>query len=205
MLACSSEPNTSTVADREAPFDFWVLSLSWSPSYCEAAGDRANRRQCSRDDGFVVHGLWPQFENGWPEFCDSDEPERVPDALVETAIDLMPSAGLIGHQWRKHGTCAGSTQNEYLRSVRAAFERIVIPARFEQAGMRRDVDPDDVKNAFLRANEGMPAAGIAVTCDRQRLREVRICLDRALEFRSCQEVAARGCTLPVADLPPIGR
>lgn len=204
MVACSAEPTASTVAAEEPPFDFWVLSLSWSPSYCEAEGDRANRRQCSRDDGFVVHGLWPQFETGWPEFCDSAEPSRVPDDLVDTVIDLIPSAGLVGHQWRKHGTCSGATQADYLEAVRAAFERIAIPAPFAQAQTRRDVDPDEVKDAFRRVNDGLPATGIAVTCDRERLREVRICLDHALEFRSCPEVAARGCALPLADLPASG-
>src|SRR5579863_684222 len=45
-------------------FDFYVLALSWSPSYCEAAHERAPDRtpdqQCSgRPFSFVVHGLWP--------------------------------------------------------------------------------------------------------------------------------------------------
>ncbi|MCB1968558.1 MAG: ribonuclease, partial [Candidatus Accumulibacter sp.] len=52
-------------------FDFYVLALSWSPAYCLIEGDRANKQQCAeeRDLGFVVHGLWPQFESGYPEFC----------------------------------------------------------------------------------------------------------------------------------------
>ena len=46
-------------------FDFYVLALSWSPSFCEAAKERAPDRtpqaQCSsRPYHFVVHGLWPQ-------------------------------------------------------------------------------------------------------------------------------------------------
>ncbi|NUR13135.1 MAG: ribonuclease T, partial [Bradyrhizobium sp.] len=50
-------------------FDFYVLSLSWSPSFCEEAAERGGRSQiqCSgRPYAFVVHGLWPQDENGFP-------------------------------------------------------------------------------------------------------------------------------------------
>ncbi len=48
-------------------FDFYVLALSWSPSYCEAAQERAPRqttdqRCAGRPFSFGVHGLWPQYE-----------------------------------------------------------------------------------------------------------------------------------------------
>lgn len=84
-------------------FDFYVLALSWSPSYCLAEGANANQQQCAedRDFGFVVHGLWPQFESGYPEFCPSRQPDRVPSQLGRNVIDIVPSMGLIGHQWRQ--------------------------------------------------------------------------------------------------------
>jgi ribonuclease T2 len=49
-------------------FDFYVLSLSWSPSFCEGreengGGGRSQQIQCGgRPFSFVVHGLWPQYE-----------------------------------------------------------------------------------------------------------------------------------------------
>ena len=55
-------------------FDFYVLSLSWSPSFCEAARERGNtgrsqQVQCGgRPFSFVVHGLWPQYERGFPDY-----------------------------------------------------------------------------------------------------------------------------------------
>src|SRR6188768_4245397 len=57
-------------------FDFYVLALSWSPSYCEQAGDRKSaQQQCgARPFSFVVHGLWPQYERGFPEFCQQPAP-----------------------------------------------------------------------------------------------------------------------------------
>ncbi len=58
-------------------FDFYVLSLSWSPSFCEEASERGNsgrsEAQCGgRPFSSVVHGLWPQYEHGFPEYCDRD-------------------------------------------------------------------------------------------------------------------------------------
>ena len=193
-------------ADEQSPFDFYVLSLSWSPSYCAIEGEDANRQQCGARPrhAFVVHGLWPQFESGWPEFCASAEPERVPDALVRDLLDIMPSAGLIGHQWRKHGSCAGMSQRDYFSLVRTAREKVEVPARFEDPARRVTIAPGEVESAFIEANSGLSAAGIAVTCHDGYVSEVRICLTKALEFRSCEEVDARACRLSRAAMPPPG-
>ncbi|WP_438802769.1 ribonuclease T2 family protein, partial [Klebsiella michiganensis] len=85
---------------------------SWSPSYCAAEGSNANRQQCStgRPYGFVVHGLWPQYEQGYPQDCTTDEPRDVPFSQARQISDIMPSAGLVTYEWRKHGTCTGLTQ-----------------------------------------------------------------------------------------------
>ncbi|EHK57021.1 ribonuclease T2 family protein, partial [Allomesorhizobium alhagi] len=172
-----------------AGFDFYVLSLSWSPSYCEAEGEDANRQQCAsaRPYAFVVHGLWPQFERGYPENCRTDE-EGVDNATLRTLYDIMPSAGLIRHQWRKHGSCAGLSQDDYFDVLRAAREAVAIPAEFRRLDAHRTLDPDDAERAFLAANPALTGEGVAVTCDRRFLREVRICLTKDLAFRECPEV-----------------
>lgn len=187
-------------------FDFLVLALSWSPSYCEAEGANANRQQCAvgKDHAFVVHGLWPQFEKGWPEFCVSREPDRVPDALVRRYSDLIPSAGLVGHQWRKHGSCSGLSQADYLALTRLARERIEVPDRFEAPRKQDQVSPAEVEAAFTAANPGLPRDGIAVTCEGGLLREVRICMTKDLDFRACAGIDARGCRLPRAAMPAPG-
>src|SRR5581483_9877183 len=73
---------SATAQDRRqnqpGQFDFYVLALSWSPSFCEAAGERGTppQQQCgtARPYSFVVHGLWPQYERGFPEFCQVPAP-----------------------------------------------------------------------------------------------------------------------------------
>ena len=192
---------------REPPkgkgFDFYVLSLSWSPSYCAAGGEESNRQQCAsgRAYGFIVHGLWPQFERGYPMDCPTDRP-TVPDTLLRGLYDLIPSAALIRHQWRKHGSCSGLDQQDYFAVLRAARERITLPTDMESAVTGRMARPEEVEAAFAHANPGLPEDGIAVTCDRRYLREVRICMTTGLAFRSCPEVDRRGCTLATAEMPP---
>lgn len=176
-----------------------MLSLSWSPSYCAIEGADANRQQCGAEPahGFVVHGLWPQNESGWPEFCPLDEADRfVPDDLGRDYLDIMPSMGLIGHQWRKHGSCSGLDQRGYLEATRAAWEAMAIP---EMATGR--VDPAEVEAAFVAANDGLPEDGIAIACADGHVTEARICMTTDLAFRACPEVDARACRASSLSMP----
>lgn len=212
LLAAGCQPHAAGNAEassnlpRGEGYDFLVLALSWSPSYCRAEGAGANRQQCAsgRDHAFVVHGLWPQFEDGWPEYCDHPEPDRVPEALARQMLDIMPSTGLVGHQWRKHGACAGVSQQDYFTLLRAAAERVSVPRHFQRPGDARHVDPHAVEAAFIDANADLPPDAIAVTCQDGLLREVRICMDKELQFRACAQVDARGCRLPRALMPAPG-
>ncbi|MEZ5811052.1 MAG: ribonuclease [Rhizobiaceae bacterium] len=185
-------------------FDFYVLALSWSPSYCAVEGKGANSQQCggARPYGFIVHGLWPQFERGYPADCATDRPLDVPRDAMRELYDIMPSAGLIRHQWRKHGTCSGLSREDYFATLRAARERVKIPPDYRRLEDYRTVDPDDVERGFIAANPGLDPAGIAVTCDRRFLREVRICMTTSLKFRTCPEVDRRACSRRRSVMPP---
>ncbi len=178
-------------------FDFYVLALSWSPSYCEASQERAPGRaldpQCSgRPFSFVVHGLWPQYEQGFPGFCQQPAP-RLDYAMVGSMLDLMPSPRLIFHEWDRHGTCSGLSPRAYFEAVRKARAAIKIPAEFVALDKPVVVKPADVAEAFIKANAGLPREAIAVACDSKRLSEVRICLNKDFSFHDCAEVTRRAC------------
>src|SRR5260221_13186418 len=114
-------------------FDYYLLALSWSPSFCEGAGERKNesksaQQQCGeRPYSFVVHGLWPQYEKGFPEYCEQPPP-KLDRALVSSMLDLMPSPRLIFNEWRRHGTCAGFAARRYFEELRNARAVVKIPA-----------------------------------------------------------------------------
>lgn len=202
--APSSTPSATRPTAVGTGFDFYVLALSWSPSYCEAEGAEANRQQCAsgRPFAFIVHGLWPQFERGYPQNCPTDH-TQVPDQALRGLYDLIPSAGLIRHQWKKHGSCSGLSQEDYFGTLRAAREKVVIPEGFKGLGTYRTVAPAEAEEAFLQSNPSLQPTGIAVTCDKLYLREVRVCLTKQLEFRPCPEIDRRACRLAQAVMPPI--
>lgn len=211
-------------------FDFYVLSLSWSPSWCAAAAERRDGRerdgrdrdgrnrsdpdrerggtersdpQCgARPFSFVVHGLWPQYERGFPEYCQVPAP-RLNREQVSAMLDLMPSPRLVFHQWDKHGVCSGLSARAYFETVRKARAVIKIPEIYHEPADPLTVTPDEIEEAFVRANPGLPRTGIAVGCSRNRLSEVRICLNRELGFRDCPEVDRRACRRERLTMPPV--
>jgi ribonuclease T2 len=189
-------------------FDFYVLSLSWSPSFCEDAAERGNggrsqQAQCggSRPFSFVVHGLWPQYERGFPEYCDRDS--WLDRNIMTSMLDLMPAPGLIFNEWKKHGTCSGLGPRGYFETIRKARAAVKIPPEFIDLADPKTVSPDEVENAFIKANPGLPANAIAVTCNRSRLSEVRICMGKDLQFRGCDEIDRRACKRDQVTMPPV--
>src|SRR5689334_10411848 len=157
--------------NRPGQFDFYVLSLSWSPSFCDSAGERGTppQDQCGdRPYSFVVHGLWPQYENGFPEFCQVPAP-RLDRNIVSSMLDLMPSPRLVFNAWDKHGTCSGLNARAYFETLRKARAMTKIPADYLELKAPLNVTPAGVEEAFIKANPGMTAASIAVNCDSKRL------------------------------------
>jgi ribonuclease T2 len=209
VLAGAGMPGEVAAQDRRqsqpGQFDFYVLALSWSPSFCEAAGERGTppARQCgARPYSFVVHGLWPQYEHGFPEFCQVPAP-RLSRNIVSAMLDLMPAPRLIFNAWDKHGTCSGLGARAYFEAVRKARARVRIPEAYLDPNEPLSVTPAEVEEAFVDANPGLGRDGIAVVCDSRRLGEVRICLGRDLEFRACPQVDARACRRERLVMPPV--
>lgn len=186
-------------------FDFYVLALSWSPSYCEAARtrapDRAPDQQCAgRPFAFVVHGLWPQYDRGFPSYCQVPAP-RLDHALVGGMLELMPSTRLIFHEWDQHGTCSGLSPRAYFENVRKARAVVKIPPDYLELDKPITVTPDEVAEAFVKANPGLSHTAMAVSCDSKRLTEIRVCLGKNLAFHDCPEIARRGCRIGKIAMP----
>ncbi len=204
LVALSFGVSSARENDVPGRFDHYVLSLSWSPTYCEAKGRDAEPAQCSRARpfAFVVHGLWPQYERGWPEDCQNPAP-FVPEQTVRGMLELMPSRRLVIHEWRKHGTCSGLTPNAYFDKVRQARAGVVIPDPFVRIDDYKMVSPAEVEAAFRAANPGLQPDMISVDCDGRRLTEVKICMNRQLGFTRCEEVDRRACRVQRIVMPPM--
>jgi ribonuclease T2 len=211
LAALTGLAGTASAQDRRqnAPgeFDFYVLSLSWSPSFCEEASERGSggrsQVQCGgRPFSFVVHGLWPQYEHGFPNYCQRPSP-RLDRNIMSSMLDLMPAPGLIFNEWDKHGTCSGLSARAYFETIRKARSAVKIPEEYLELSAPKTVAPAEIEDAFIKVNPGLSSSAIAVTCDKTRLGEVRICMSKDLQFRACEEIDRRACRRDQVVMPPI--
>lgn len=201
--AIASAPE-ARAEDKAGNFDFYVLALSWSPTFCSGERGQKSPQQCGTEKkfAFIVHGLWPQNESGYPQSCASSEPRTVPEAVGRPYFDIMPSMGLIGHEWRKHGTCTGLSQKEYLEKIRAAYNKVKLPQDLTALTSAGNFSAEAIEQKFTEANPGLNADSVAVNCEAQKLEEVRICMTKDLAFRPCAQVDRGGCKLKRITVPP---
>lgn len=209
LMICAAAPGWArhhARAQESSPgvFDYYVLSLSWSPAFCLQSPDAA---ECNgpRRFGFIAHGLWPQFERGWPEHCAAGG--DVPDSVAQEISDLMPARKLVFHEWSTHGTCSGLDPADYFATVRRAFISVAIPKPLTGPTEAVSRSPQEVVAEFLKANPQFTPQSLAVMCTGQgapRIREVHVCLSRELQPRACSEQVLRAaCKAPSMIIPPI--
>ncbi|APE44701.1 ribonuclease T [Sulfitobacter alexandrii] len=193
-------------ADAGTPgeFDYYVLSLSWSPNWCTLEGDARNSPQCARGaaHGWILHGLWPQYHRGYPSYCQTVQapPSR---AMTAAMADVMGTSGLAWHQWKKHGSCSGLSAADYYALSRRAYDQIQRPAVFRELVRAIRLPASVVEAAFLEANPALGRDGITITCRDGHIQEARICLDRTLEPVPCGQDVVRDCRMKDAVFTPL--
>mgnify|MGYP001799556049 FL=1 len=190
--------------DRSGEFDYYELSLSWSPNWCALEGDARGSDQCDarHDHGWILHGLWPQYHRGYPEYCNTTErpPSR---AMTRDMADIMGTSGLAWHQWKKHGVCSGLSASAYYAVSREAYDRVVRPPVFRKLDKAVRLPAAVVEEAFLKSNPGMEPDGVTITCRNGHIQEARICLGRDLSAVPCGQDVVRDCSAKDALFTPI--
>ncbi len=197
-LAAAAEGETA------GEFDYYVMALSWSPSWCAREGDARNSPQCDpiHDHGFTLHGLWPQFERGYPSNCRTTAADPSRRETREMA-DIMGTGGLAWHQWKKHGRCTGLSSRNYFALSREAYGSVTRPEIFRKLPESYDLPPKVIEEAFLEANPTLLPAGVTITCKSGFLAEVRICLNRDLTPRNSGRDVQRDCSAVAITMDPI--
>jgi ribonuclease T2 len=184
------------------PYDFYLLNLSWSPEFCFSHPDSA---ECAAHPGFVVHGLWPQRNDGsYPEHC---TPRDGPSSDAAWT-GLMPTNSLAEHEWMTHGTCTPYDGDGYFSLMRRAVATVKIPKQFtpgtSEAAIQETMEPPSaIVSAFARINPGFPRDSIAVSCGRNHLTAIEVCFDKKLSPIACAGVHTCGAT-NVKITPPGG-
>jgi len=176
-------------------FDFYVLTLSWSPEFCH---DHSYSAECqSGHHGFIVHGLWPQFTDGYPENCSNVPGPTNPSAM----LDIMPDEKLIQHEWTTHGTCSGLIADEYFKLLRQAFTSIKIPTQLAAPSEGFSITPGELKEKFLEVNPRLSRDSIAVSCGNNYLTGVYFCQTKDLQPTSCGTI--RDCRANTIKVTPL--
>ncbi len=176
-------------------FDYYVLALSWSPEFCHS---HPSKPECTSGHfGFVVHGLWPQYEEGFPENCSTAPGPSDPGRMK----DIMPDESLVAHEWKTHGTCSGLDAEAYFQLVRRAFESVKIPAKVTNPKEPFSMTPGELKEDFLEINPRLKAEDITVSCGNNYLTGVYVCFDKQLQARACGGV--RDCRANVIKVAPV--
>jgi ribonuclease T2 len=174
-------------------FDYYLLSLSWSPTYCLT--HPYDRAQCAgKGYGFVLHGLWPQYESGgYPQDCAATPLDPQAAAIGNS---LYPSPKLAAHEWARHGGCSGMDAVSYFRAADRATAAIRIPSMLEAPASVGQMSAEQIGAAFQTANPTLPAHALTVACSHGRLMEVRVCLTRELTVRPCGRGVRSSCPAP---------
>lgn len=197
--ARQSQQGKAPVESVAGVFDYYLLTLSWSPTFCLTHKDDA---QCSgKGYGFVLHGLWPQYaKGGWPESC----PPMVTLSPAERAqgLTLFPTPKLLEHEWAKHGTCSGLGASGYLDAADKAVGAVKIPEQLQPFSSTHYFQAQEIVNLFRQSNPGIAADGIAVICNGPELSEVRVCMGKSLEFGACGKGVKTSCRDGDIRVPP---
>jgi ribonuclease T2 len=208
LVLCKSGAGAASQHRVAGEFDYYVLALSWSPTFCASPRGDREPRQCGpgRRYSFVVHGLWPQYHRGWPQYCAETE-IRLPQSLIDGMLDIMPSTRLVRHQWDKHGTCTGLEPKDYFALTRRLHDEVRTPDRYVDPPKSIEVSVHQIVADFVASNPELARDMVSVQCggrrDRARLRELRICFSRDGEFRSCGANERRQCRAARLILPPV--
>jgi ribonuclease T2 len=192
-------------------FDYYAFVLSWSPTHCGSEAGSDDDQQCNRTDGrrysFIVHGLWPQYNKGWPQNCVPRGTSYVPQKLIDDMMEIMPSKRLIIHEFRKHGTCSGLAPFAYFDMIRKQFDGFTIPKRYVNPFESQFVSPEDFIEEVLDVNPQLKQDMLAVSCGGpgNRLKELRICLSKDGQPTACgnNESQRKLCSAPKMFVPPV--
>ena len=184
---------------RPGQFDYYVLSLSWAPTYCLTHAD--DGAECSgKGYGFVLHGLWPQYEDGgYPAACPSQF--ELSAAASAKGRSIYPSERLMRHEWREHGTCSGLEPLEYFSTADRATAVVAIPSAMQAPRADQDLSAERVVNLFQSANPALPWHALQAMCNRSELSEIRVCLTRDLRPRSCGRKVRSNCPAVALHIP----
>ena len=192
---------SSNADNTPGAFDYYLLVLSWAPEFCATHQSNMSSSECdpNRHYGFVVHGLWPQNNDGsWPKYCATAQP--VSSEIVREMLPIMPARGLIQHEWATHGTCSGLPSQQYFGDIQQLYKSVKVPQEYQHPSAQFSAAPGDIEQKFAQAN-GAPQAAFRVSCSSGEFIAIEACFDKNLKYQDCGS-SVKECRAPQVKVLP---
>lgn len=176
-----------------------VLALSWEPEFCYS---HASKPECQLSPvgyygatNLVLHGLWPNsgsycgVSSTYITYDNNSQWSKLPAVVLTSSSRTLLNKYMPGtlsylerHEWIKHGTCSGLTQQSYF-DVQIRLAQQFGGTKFNQI-IHNAVGGSVYKTDLLAALDsdfGSSAAqAITLNCSSGYLTEVRFLLDTSV-------------------------
>lgn len=200
--AFAKHKKSSSSSSTSGDFDYYLLTLSWAPEFCATNPSGRTSAECATNKhmGLVVHGLWPQYNDGkWPETCATTPP--VSSATVDHMMPIMPGSSLIQHEWTKHGTCSGLSTQDYFAAIEKLYTGLQVPDDFKKPADSTETNPSDIEQKFASANSA-PKEAFRISCPQNEFSAVEICLTKNLQYQACP-TTVKECRASKIEVRPV--
>ncbi|CAA6820127.1 MAG: Ribonuclease I precursor (EC [uncultured Thiotrichaceae bacterium] len=183
---CSGQVITPPVTQTKG--DDYLLAVSWQPAFCETHPSKTECKTLtpSRFDAqnLALHGLWPQPRNN--AYCgvsvkdksvdrrkrwDLLAPLKLSSKVRQELSVVMPgyASNLQRHEWIKHGTCYGTSENVYyadsLWMMRELNNSVVRDLFRSRIGQKLSIQ--DLRQSFDKAFGAGAGQKVNMRCDRK--------------------------------------
>ena len=159
---------------------FYVYAYSWTPGFCyHTQYPGCLNPQDYWKSNFTVHGLWPQYsDSGYPSYC-TQELFQIENVEWNIMTQRFPNvkynetdpkySSFWDHEWSKHGTCSGLSQQDYFgESIR--LTNVLLTPFIMQNSIGQSMNTDLLREAL--------GGSVALQCNNQMLTGVYSCWQR---------------------------
>ncbi|MEA2112160.1 MAG: ribonuclease T2 [Campylobacterota bacterium] len=177
LYAYVSKSNSHTSTDVSTNN---LLAISWQNAFCETHQKKRECRNIKATDfsasHFTLHGLWPQPRDN--TYCKKSKKVWLEKPLYTELLHVMPAAksGLHQHEWKKHGTCYNSSQEQYFKDSILLLKQINNSAvrDFFAKNIGKTVTAKQVRLAFDRAFGQGSGRKVKMQCHKGLITELHV-------------------------------
>ena len=190
-----------------ANYDYYVLATQWAGTICK-------EQKCSSTGSistsfFNIHGLWPSQNSNALNPANCPSVSFTSSYFTSTTSSTLKSywSGLYSstdsfhdHEWTKHGSCWNNDVKK-TNPVDDYFNKVVTLAKKYNAYdilSKSNIKPgksysiDSIKNAL---SSSYKSGNFLVVCSsKNRIQEIRLCLDKNYNPRNCPTSGSQGCS-----------